>query len=129
VANERRKLTRKEFTYYMRVLEEISGALVGQIVDISTGGFKIESSEPIPVGAVMRLRIDQTNELAQKSYISFSARVRWCQKDAYDPTTYNVGFQLLDMSPADYDIFVKMFNAYGAERQAHQRNNADYLWR
>ncbi len=125
---ERRKLNRKNFTYYMRVLDEATGELVGQLSDISTGGFKIESTTPIPLGTTYQLRIDQTREISNKSYLSFTARARWCQRDPYDPTIYNVGFQLVDMTPADYDIFVKMFNEYGAQRQSHHKSNSDYIW-
>ncbi|MEK6752985.1 MAG: PilZ domain-containing protein [Chloroflexota bacterium] len=128
MASERRKLSRKNFSYYMRVLDETTGELVGQLSDISTGGFRIESSQPIAIGTNFQLRIDQTREISNKSFLSFTARVRWCQLDPYDPTIYNVGFQLVDMTPADYDIFVKMFNEYAAQRQAHHKSNSDYQW-
>ena len=125
---ERRKLDRRNFTFYMRVLDEATGELVGQLSDISTGGFKIECTTPIPIGADFRLRIDQTREISNKSYLSFTARVRWCQRDPYDPTIFNIGFQLVDMTPADYDVFVKMFNEYGVQRQSRHKSNSEYIW-
>lgn len=125
---ERRRLARKNFSYYMRVLDEASGEIIGQLSDISTGGFKIESGKPIAVGAGFQLRIDQTREISNKGFLSFAARVKWCQLDPYDPTIYNVGFELVDMTPADYDIFVKMFNEYAAQKQAHHKSNSDYIW-
>lgn len=126
--SERRKLSRRNFSYYMRVLDEVTGNLVGQLSDISTGGFKIESSQPIAAGTDFQLRIDQTREISNKNYLSFTARVKWCSRDPFDPTIYNVGFELVDMTPADYDIFIKMFNEYGVQRQAHHKSNSDYLW-
>ncbi|NWF63455.1 MAG: PilZ domain-containing protein [Chloroflexi bacterium] len=125
---EKRKLQRKNFSYYMRVLTKDTGELVGQISDISTGGFKLESSKPLPIGVNMELCIDQVNQISQKSFITFTARTRWCDRDPYDPTIYNVGFQLLDMTPADYDIFIKMFNAYGESKNPHHKTNTDYIW-
>lgn len=125
---ERRKLERKNFSYYMRVLDEATGKIIGQLSDISTNGFKIESTKPIPVNMNFRLRIDQTEGISDRSYLSFSARTRWCQQDPYDPTVFNVGFQLLDMTPGDYDVFVKLFNEYGASKKAHHRHNTDYIW-
>ncbi|HNH27025.1 MAG TPA: PilZ domain-containing protein, partial [Anaerolineales bacterium] len=111
MADEKRKLPRRNFSYYMRVLKKDTGELIGQIIDISTGGFKLESSKPLPSNIQMDLCIDQVNQISPRSYIVFSARTRWCDRDPYDPTIYNVGFQLVDMTPADYDVFVKMFNA------------------
>jgi hypothetical protein len=105
----------------MRVLDEATGKLLGLISDISTGGFKVESSQPLPVNVDFLLRIDQMGELSNKTYMIFTARSKWCRRDTYDPTIYNVGFHIVEMSPSDYDVFVKMFNAYGAERDAHRQ--------
>ena len=128
MATNKRKLPRRNFSYYMRVLDKNTGELIGQISDISTGGFKLESSKPVAVGLTMELCIDQVRELAGRSFIAFSARTRWCERDPYDPTIYNVGIQLLDMTPADYDIFVKIFNSYGEQKQSHHKSNSDYIW-
>jgi hypothetical protein len=128
MAADKRKLTRKNFSYYMRVMNESTGDLVGQLGDISSGGFKLESAKPIVLGEVFYLRIDQTGEISQKSYITFKARARWCQKDPYDPTIYNVGFQIVEMTPADYDIFVTMFNTYGVQQKVHHKTNSEYIW-
>lgn len=128
MANNKRKLPRRNFSYYMRVLDKHTGDLIGQISDMSTGGFKLESSTPVAVGLTMELCIDQLSEISGKSFIIFTARTRWCERDPYDPTIYNVGFQLVDMTPADYDIFVKMFNSYGEQKQTHHKSNTDYIW-
>ncbi len=113
MAIEKRKLTRKNFSYYMRIMDEASGKVVGHISDISSGGFKVDSQQPIPLNINFRLRIDQTSEISNKSYMLFSARAMWCQADQLEPGTYNVGFKITEMTPGDYDIFLKMFNTYG----------------
>lgn len=125
---DKRKLPRKNFTYYMRVLDRNTGELIGQITDISTGGFKLESAKPLPPNVDMALCIDQVGEISAKPVIYFSARTRWCDRDAYDPSIYNVGFQLMDATPADYDVFVKMFNSYGEQKSSHHKANSDYIW-
>jgi c-di-GMP-binding flagellar brake protein YcgR len=128
MTKDKRKLERKNFSYYMRVMNEATGDLVGQLADISSGGFKMESSKPLTLGEEYRLRIDQTGEISHKGYITFTARTRWCQKDPYDPTVYNVGFQILEMTPADFDIFVTMFNSYGIQKKIHHKTNTEYIW-
>lgn len=123
---ERRQLSRRNFSYYMRVTDEVTGNLVGHFSDISTGGFKVDSSKPIPINTDYKLRIDQTGEISNKSYIIFKARARWCNVDVFDPNLYNVGFQIIEMTPSDYDIFVKMFSAYGVQNYSRQ-DDSDYL--
>ena len=125
---DRRQLSRRNFSYYMRVTDEATGKLVGHFSDISTGGFKLDSSKLVSINTDYRLRIDQTGEISNKSYITFKARARWCNVDAFDPNLYNVGFQIIEMTPGDYDIFVKMFSTYGVQGSS-QQNNSDYLSR
>ena len=95
--DERRKLSRKNFTYYMRVMDEVSGKFIGQLVDISTGGFKVESAHEIPLNQPIKLRIDQTGEISDRSYIVFMGMAKWCQQDTYDLSVYNIGFQITEM--------------------------------
>jgi hypothetical protein len=115
MVTERRQLSRRNFSYYMRVTDETTGMMIGHFSDISTGGFKLDSSKPVPINTDYRLRIDQTGEISNKSYITFKARARWCSIDVFDPNLYNVGFQIIEMNPGDYDVFVKMFSTYGVK--------------
>jgi hypothetical protein len=127
--SEKRKLARRTFSYYMRVLDEVNGQLVGHLADISTGGFKLDSSKVIPAEKEFRLRIELTNEVANKSHMVFMARSKWCHTDPIDPTSYNVGFQIVNMNPSDFEIFSRMFEKYGSQSSQSQKSSNDHLWR
>ncbi len=118
--SERRKLSRRNFSYYMRVTDEVTGKLIGHLSDISTTGFKVDSSQVVSLNADFRLRIDQIGEISNKLYIIFKARPMWCQQDQFDPNMYNVGFKIVDMTPGDHDIFLKMFNMYGSQNSSQK---------
>ncbi len=127
---ERRKLSRRNFSYYMRIMDEASGQLVGHLVDISTGGFKLDCAQAIPPNKDFRLRIELSNDVAPKDFMVFSARSKWCRADAIDPTSFNVGFQITNMMPSDFEIFNRIFERYGSEGVAQSRRGRDdYLWR
>jgi hypothetical protein len=100
----------------MRVMDEATGSLIGHFADISTGGFKVDSSRPVTVNASYRLRIDQMGGISNKSFITFMARARWCKVDPFDPNLYNIGFQITEMTPSDYDVYVKMVSSYSYTR-------------
>ena len=129
MATEKRKLSRRNFSYYMRVLDETSGQVIGHLSDISTGGFKLDSSKAIPINMDFRLRVELTNEVANKSFMIFLARSRWCRPDAIDPTSFNVGFQITNMAPSDFEIFSRMFEKYGSQSNLQKKSSNDYLWR
>lgn len=128
--SERRQVNRRQFSYYMRVIDEATGQLLGHLSDISTGGFKLDSQKPIPLNARYVLHIDLNQDIAEKQFMIFSAISRWCHHDQIDPTSYNVGFQILEMSPVDMDVFLRMFEAYGtSQNKSVQKSDMDYLWR
>ena len=111
--DERRHLERKDFSYYMRLVDNDTHELVGHLVDISSGGFKLDSQTPIAINKDFRLRMDLTSEVANKPSMVFVARSKWCEIDPLDPFIYNVGFQLVNIAPADLDIFHRMMEKYG----------------
>ena len=117
MTEERRKLARRDFSYYMRVMDEVTGKVIGHLSDISANGFKLDSQKPVPLQVNLPLRVDQTDLISNKSYITFSARALWCHADELDPNLFNVGFQIVNMTPSDYEIFLKMFNTYGNQRK------------
>jgi len=111
--SERRNVERKEFSYYMRLVDNDTQELVGHLMDISSGGFKLDSQKPIPANKDFRLRMDLTSEVADKPSMVFVARSKWCQIDPLDPFVYNVGFQLINISASDYNIINRMIEKYG----------------
>ena len=111
--DDRRHLERKDFSYYMRLIDNDSQDLVGHLVDISSGGIKLDSQGPIPINKDFRLRMDLTSEIADKPAMIFVARSKWCEVDPLDPFIYNVGFQLVNISPTDLDIINRMMAKYG----------------
>jgi len=114
--SERRRIDRKDFSYYMRLINNDTNDIVGHLVDISSGGFKLDSEAPIPINKDFRFRMDLTNEVANKPSMTFLARSKWCRVDPLDPFLYNVGFQLVNIAPGDIEIFKRMVETYGKSR-------------
>jgi hypothetical protein len=115
--DERRRLERKDFSYYMRLIDQNTGDLVGHLTDISTGGFKLDSQNPIPVEKDYKFRMDLTGEVANKPSMVFIARSKWCEVDPLDPFLYNVGFQLVNIASGDLEIFQRMMEKYGTKSE------------
>ena len=125
----KRKMARRDFTYYMQVKDEATKQVIGYLSDISTGGFKLDCSQPIPNGQDFRLHIELTADVADKTALIFIARSKWCHPDHIDPTSYNVGFEIVNMAPSDMVIFQRIFEKYGSEQAARRKSSDDYLWK
>lgn len=126
---DKRKKDRREFTYYMQVKDEATKKVIGYLSDISTGGFKLDCPTQLPTGQDFRLQIDLTPEVADKTSMVFIARSKWCHPDHIDPTSYNVGFEIINMAPSDMMIFQRIFEKYGTENASRRRGSDDYLWK
>lgn len=125
---DKRKKDRRDFSYYMQVKDDTTKQVIGYLSDISTGGFKLDCPNQLPVGQDFRLQIDLTAEVADKTTMTFIARSKWCHPDYIDPTSYNVGFEVLNMAPSDMMIFQRIFEKYGTEN-ARKKGSDDYLWK
>jgi hypothetical protein len=106
---------RKEFFYYTRLIDNDTLEIVGHLTDISTGGFKLDSQVPIPINKDIRFLMNLSSEVADKPFMIFAARSKWCKVDPIDPYVYNVGYQLLRISPDDLKVFNRMIEKYGRE--------------
>ena len=124
---EKRKINRRDFTYYMQVKDAATKQIVGYLSDISTGGFKLDTQAEIPPGKDFRLLIDLTPDIATQNSMVFIARSKWCRRDHVDPFTFNVGFEIVNMAPGDMQIFQRMVDKYGSQNTMKSSN--DYLWK
>jgi hypothetical protein len=125
----RNRPQRKDFAYYMQIMDAETREIVGHLADISSGGFKIDTQKPMPVNQDVRFLMNLPGEVASKSYMVFSARSRWCQVDPLNPCAYNVGYQLTGIFPEDLEIINRMIEKYGRD---YEKRNVDlrrsYKW-
>ena len=113
--SQRNRPQRKDFSYYMLIMDAESKEVVGHLADISSGGFKLDTQKPVPANQDFRFLMNLPNEVASKPYMVFGARSRWCQVDPLDPCAYNVGYQLTHIFPEDLEIINRMMEKYGRD--------------
>lgn len=126
---DKRKIDRRDFTYYMQVKDEATKQVIGYLSDISSGGFRLDCPHEIPPGRDFRMHLDLTPEIADKVSMVFIARSKWAKRDFVDPTTFNVGFEIVNIAPGDMLIIQRMFEKYGSQRASKQKRSDDYLWK
>ena len=115
VVVERRDQERKDVTYYMKLVDNDTNEVLGHLADISQGGFKLDSNNPIPVDKHFRFTMILPSEMADRTYIAFLARSRWCKVDPLYPNVYNVGFKLTNISAGCYKYFIRMVQIFGSK--------------
>ena len=130
MTNEKRKIERRTVSYYIPVTEAGTPRLVGVILDISLGGFKIDSREQIPSGRIKNFYIDLPNDIAPESARIITGRSKWCHPDYIDPNSYNVGYEFVNMSKANEIALQRIFENFGSKPgDSSRNNNNNYLWK
>jgi hypothetical protein len=109
---EKRKAQRRYLLYYARVYDAATRQQVGHLVDITHLGAMIISPGPIPEGHSMRLRIELSEDVAEKPHMELAVRSKWCHPDL-DPSLYNIGFEIESISAEDTGIIRKIVETYG----------------
>ena len=127
--DNKRKISRREFSYYMQVKDGTTKQIIGYLSDISTGGFKLDCQEKLATGKDFQLLIELNPDVADKTSMTFVARSKWCHPDFIDPTSFNVGFEIVNINPNDMLIFQRIFEKYGAEKAARKKSSDDHLWK
>jgi hypothetical protein len=120
---ERRKSDRLSLSYYLPVLDTNSEQVMGHLVDISPLGLMIDCKEPLPTSLDYSLRIDLTDDLAEKPFVTFSARIKWCRSDPIQPFMYNAGLEIVEISPEDAEIVQRIADRYGKRQESASSND------
>lgn len=113
--SDRRAAKRKKFTYYMRVLDAGTLKPIGYLTQISAVGIQVDSEKPIAVDVGMKLRLDLTTDIANKTMMVFNCRCKWCEPDRAEPNSFNIGFEVTLLSAEDHAIFNRMIEKYATE--------------
>ncbi len=110
---ERRTTPRKKFSLYMRVLDDDTQEQLGHMVEVSPEGLKLETTTALPIEKDYYLRVELTPELADRPFIVFIARTKWC-KAGFIPDLYQCGFHVVEIMPDDKEIFLNILKKYGS---------------
>lgn len=111
---EKRTVPRKNFSFYMRVLNDDTEEILGHMVEVSPVGLRLETVGPLPINTDYYLRLELTPDLGDLPYIVFIARSKWCKIDDIQPNLFRVGFQIIEIMPEDKEIFLRILAKFGS---------------
>ncbi len=111
---EKRTVPRKNFSFYMRVLNDDTEEILGHMVEVSPVGLRLETVGPLPINTDYYLRLELTPDLGDLPYIVFIARSKWCKIDDIQPNLFRVGFQIVEIMPEDKEIFLRILAKFGS---------------
>ena len=100
---EKRRTSRQKIKGTLRVEDQMSGELIGHIVDLSEAGFMLQSSHDIPGNCILQLRIHMPSPINGRDVIEVGAECIWSNTPSSSKTCWS-GFQIIDISADDAQI-------------------------
>lgn len=107
-----RKLKRRHLLYYLPIVDEDTGAKLGNVVDITVEGLMLVSDKNIEAGQEFNLRMDLPQPARGKTSISFAAESLWSKPDP-NPSFHDTGFRFTDIDPADAMTIQYLIDRFG----------------
>lgn len=112
MSEDRRKIKRRYLMYYSRVFDAHTQSLLGHLVDITPLGAMVISEKSIETNVPFRLKLELSNDVSDKRYLEFESKSLWCRPDI-DPSFYDTGFELINVSDEDKAVIERIVAAYG----------------
>ncbi|MCX4028236.1 PilZ domain-containing protein [Endozoicomonas sp. SM1973] len=94
---EKRQLLRTEAIQPVNVYDTLSGDCLGALVNISTEGFMLITTKPLPVSRLYQCQIKISFTAGGKDTIDLAAELLWL-KGSNTPEHSWAGFQVIDIS-------------------------------
>jgi hypothetical protein len=128
ISQERRKHKRWNLVFSIPVVEISTQQTIGQLEEISSRGFRLNSQFQIPVEQEYHLGLISTPDLIDMEFVGFVARSKWCQTNMHDleQTQYSIGFDIINIAPHDAEVLECIVERNGARDLAaflSSRNN------
>ena len=97
-AEDRRAHERYDAQSYLRAVDTSCGVVLGEIEDISAGGFRLQLTTSLHRGATYAVRVEVRIEGDDRAPIEMTARNIWVHKVDREGVTH-AGFVFIDLSP------------------------------
>ncbi len=111
---DRRRLKRRNITYYLPILDNTTQKVIGHLVDISSVGLLMDSKIPFQPDQSYDLMLNLMEAIDGKDSIEFVARSKWCRIDSAHPYLFNAGFEITNIAPEDIEVIKRIAAKYGA---------------
>ncbi|MCL6416168.1 PilZ domain-containing protein [Aestuariirhabdus sp. Z084] len=106
---ENRKEGRVKLQNNLDVYDCNTEKYMGSLVDISSDGFMLMSSEPIKTNTIFQCRINLPETVDDTDVIHIGVDSLWC-KQSITPSHYWTGFHLIEINEKDRDIINRIMS-------------------
>lgn len=109
--NNKRTHPRCEVDILITVTDKNNGEVIGNLGNISLGGFMLISNRSLPINRLYQLKISVPQPDGATSVVNIGADSLWAQQ-LPDKETFWTGFQIIDISDEDAKLIEKLCSGW-----------------
>ena len=109
---EKREMKRRQLIYYLRVFNMADGSELGHLVDVTTEGALILTTDPVEPGVLHTLKIDLFAFMSIEQEIVFKAECVRSEPDV-NREYYDSGFRFTGISRKDRELIERLIRQFG----------------
>ena len=111
---ERRKIPRNHLVHYLRLFDQETKAVLGNMIDISMSGIRMISEGAIPPGTYFKIHMDFPEEVTGKLFLTFEAVCVWCKPEE-SSNLFTAGCEFRKIADEDREILHYLIDLYQDE--------------
>ncbi len=113
--NSERRKTKRSRVINLKLYDQDTGGVVGQVVNISHGGIYSITDERFNIGEERSFYIPFSEAISGKIKFHFNARTIWAHPNSLHPSKYSVGLEFVE-NPDVQTMFIKqMVKIFGTD--------------
>jgi PilZ domain len=109
VSTERRQHKRYQVDFYLRLVEKATNKVIGQVLDVSAGGFMISSPIPFQAYRLVQCTLEVSLETGAAINVPAQCLSVWCRQDEFG-SGYTAGFKFVVVDKAPLEALIEMLS-------------------
>ena len=110
---ERRKIERRNISFYLSIYDNATGKVIGHLVNISPIGLLLDAQAPITVDQKYDLHLEFMEDVEGRASLDITTICKWCKNDPVQPFVFNAGFEIQALGPGDQEVINAIAEKYG----------------
>ena len=109
---EKRKEPRRHLIFYLKVVDPVSGQLIGHLVDISPVGMMMICQDELATNQEIPVKLILPAVFESATHLELIGDTVWCHKDV-NPDYYAVGIRFRNTTPENTLIIQDLVDSFG----------------
>ena len=114
--SDRRGRRRRRTSDYFLVYDQETNELIGRIIDLTAGGARLISEEPVPVPRTVQCKLVMPHMVGRHRHLYIEVECKWCKKN-HRLGWHEAGYEFVNISEENHKIITELIGEWDSMPQ------------